>query len=468
MIAGDRLSRTERQVLVAILGAALALRVAWILFVDNGPPTSVFSGDEYFYWYYGQEIAAGHGYISAVTGTATAYYPVGFPAILAALYWVTLHTAVPDNLLAVTYGFQVVISVATVWLVFVVGRRLFATVVGLVAAGLFAVWPNVVYQVGGIQVETTFVFLTMAALAIAVDHDWSKGPPSTRRLLAFGAVLAASVYVRPFSIGLVAGVLLALVTTRIGWRRSLLAAGVPLAVVALSAVPWTIRNSVRFDALIVSSTNLGDTLCIDRNLDATGGFRWSDHDGCVDPGLPEAQRYRGNTRKAIEFVVDHPGRELLQIYRRGRLMFINDTDGLQAAETLSGTYVLTSTERTVLSRIANGYFFAMLALTVVGGWSLRRAPRAQRRIFLSGLVSLLVIPLFLWGNPRFHFPVLPFFVILASAGLCWIAGGLEQRLRTRSQPSLAADVPSVVNEPNGIGATNTPTVNRSHRRCSVA
>ena len=134
--------------------------------------------------------AEGRGYVSYLDGEATAYYPIGFPAILGALYWLGNHVPLVDvDLMLLTGVFQVAVSVATVWLTFVVGRRLIGPRAGLAAAGVLALFPNLVYQVTTIQVETTFIFLTMAALAIVVDHDWSSGPPTRNRLLAFGAVL---------------------------------------------------------------------------------------------------------------------------------------------------------------------------------------------------------------------------------------------------------------------------------------
>ena len=54
-------------------------------------------------------------------------------------------------------------------------------------------------------------------------------------------------------------------------------------------VPWTIRNAVRLDAFVPTSTNTGDTLCLDRFEGANGGFRWADHEGCADPELPEVE-----------------------------------------------------------------------------------------------------------------------------------------------------------------------------------
>ncbi len=59
------------------------------------------SGDQYSYWYYGHEIAAGRGYISY----ATACYPIGFPAILAVVFWLSQHTFLPSDVLAASCSY---------------------------------------------------------------------------------------------------------------------------------------------------------------------------------------------------------------------------------------------------------------------------------------------------------------------------------------------------------------------------
>ena len=191
---------------------------------------------------------------------------------------------------------------------------------------------------------------------------------------------------------------------------------VPVLVVVGMSIPWMIRNEIRMHAFIVTSTNTGDTLCLDRNMTAYGGFRFADHDGCVHPGLPEVPRNAGNTRKAISFVVHHPAREALQIVRRGRYEFANDHDGIEATETLGSGPFLRAGVRNVLSDTADWYFFTVLALAAAGlPRLLRRWSRPESRLVLVALAAMLVIPLLLWGNPRFHLPLYPYIVVLAAA-----------------------------------------------------
>ncbi len=419
-----QLTSTQKRWLLAIVVVGLVLRIVWLAVNHVEPPRNVVeSGDQYSYWYYGNSIANGDGVLDEVTGEPVAYYPIGYPAILGGLFFLAKALPFDVDLMLVAGLFHVVVAAATVPLTFVVGRRLIGPRAGLVAAGVMALWPNMIYQVTSLQLETTFVFLVVAALAIIIDHDWSTGPPSPQRLLAFGAVLAVSALVRPFSAPMLLGLLVALLLTGVGWRRALARLAIPVAIVVVAFVPWTVRNAVELDAFVPSSTNMGDTLCIDRNLDATGAFRWSMHDGCVDPDLPPVERNRGNTRKAIEFVIEHPDRELLQIVRRARFMFAEDIDGVVAVETMGSGPIFSDRTRNLLETTADTYFFVVLGTAVLGLPSLvRRSSRHERWLVLVPYASLLVIPLLLWGNPRFHLPLAPFFALSTAAFVCTVDG----------------------------------------------
>ena len=432
------MTRAQKRLLVAIVAVGGAVRLAWLLYAKSAPPlTWLQAGDQYSYYHFGSEMAAGRGYKSYITHEPTAYWPVGYPAILAVLFWVALHTPVTNDLMLVAGLFHVAVSTATIALVFVVARALFGIRAGFVAAAVMAVWPNLVYQVATIQLETTFIFLSVAALAIVVTHDWEAGLPSTRRLLAFGAVLGVSVLVRPFSAWFVVGLAVAALAVKAGWRRALATAAIPTAVVLLISIPWVVRNAVQMDAFVPSSTNMGDGLCMDRFLGANGTYRLADHDGCVDPKLDEVARNKGNTRKAIRFVVTYPKKEAWLIMRRTVLMYSEDHDGIQAAQGLDprGPQLSPGTERT-LSRTADWYFFGVLGVAVTGLPLLvagrRRTP--QKRIVLVALAALAAIPALLWGNPRFHLPVAPFIAVLAGGSVAWLLDRLRPASPTREDP----------------------------------
>ena len=432
------MTATARRFAIVIVVAAFGLRLAWLLWARSEAPVDwLQAGDQYSYWYYGNEIAAGRGYVGYISRQPTAYYPPGYPVLLAMLFW-TVNTLHLDSHRVLAAGLlHVSISTATVALVIFIGSRTFNARAGLIAGAVLALWPNAIYQVATFQVETMFTFLAVAAIAVLVAHDWSRGVPSWNRLLVFGAVLGVSALVRPFSIWFLLGLFLAALAVRVGWRRAVLVTLVPTVVVVVMFVPWVIRNELRMHAFILTSTNTGDTLCLDRNSTAQGGFRFADHDGCVDPNLPEVPRNSGNTRKAIDFVIHNPGREGLQILRRGKLMFNGDHDGLYATVSLHGDPAIYSRPYNFFSSAADWYFYVVLVPAIAGLVFLFFGARpAQRRLVAVATLSLLAVPLLLWGNQRFHFPLVPFMAILAAVTVDRVVGLGHARRRSDDLPVL--------------------------------
>jgi hypothetical protein len=108
-------------------------------------------------------------------------------------------------------------------------------------------------------------------------------------------------------------------------------------------------------------------------------------------------------------------------------MFAEDHDGVLAAETMGSGEIFSNGTRRLLETTADWYFFAIVAAAVVGlPWLVRRPPRPERRLVLVPLVTLLVVPLLLWGNPRFHLPLAPFLALSAAALSIALPGARRQ------------------------------------------
>jgi hypothetical protein len=133
---------------------------------------------------------------------------------------------------------------------------------------------------------------------------------------------------------------------------------------------------------------------------------------------------------AIQFVIDHPTRELLQIGRRAKLMFGSDNDGVLAVNTLGGGPVMSDDTSAVLEDIADVAFHVV---TVLAGAGLvlvvasRRRDRPEVTLVLLSMGALIAVPLLLWGNPRFHLPFSPFLAILAGGAVATSIEMLRRR-----------------------------------------
>jgi len=421
---------------IAIVVTAFGLRAGWALYALDSLPEVFASGDQYGYVRYGQEIAAGKGYVSYTVGTPTAYYPVGYPALLGALFWLVTHTPLPDDLPAAVALLHATLGTATVLFVWLLGRRAVGATAALVAAGVAAVHPELITYTSSYALETSFLAFALGALALLATHRWEDGLPSVRRLLAFGCVLGVAALIRPFALPFLLALGAAIVAAGWGWRRAMVAcAWSGLAVLAV-LTPWTVRNAVRLDAFVPISTNLGDTACMSRYVGSDGGFAWAAHEGCADPTLPDVARSAENLRHALRFVVEHPGEEIALVGRRAAKIFEHGHSGLDETEA-SGRGPLPSGLRVRLETVADAFAVGTLVLGIPGlvlvaGRRWRRHP--GRPLVVVPAAVLLVIPLGLWGTPRFAMPLAPFLAVGTAAAVVALVSRASARWRAVAAP----------------------------------
>ena len=295
------------------LGAlGLGLRL-WAVFwgASRFPPAA----DGTFYDTVARRIAVGEGYTwlwpdGAVTYAA--HYPVGYPALIGALYAVFGASPVVAMLFNAAVGTLAV--VASYWLGAEFAARRWACVAALVAA----LHPSLVLYTPAIMTEgVTAALYVMAAWAACT---WARSSGLGRGWL-LGLLLGATLLVRPQSLLLVPlfGVVAAFrdggsdprsprsrrVTDRFWFRASML-----IAVALLVCAPWTLRNYQRMGRCVLVSANGGWNLLIGTAERAKGAWI-----SLTDMGVPvecrevfeEAQKDACFGDAAIRRIAERPG-----------------------------------------------------------------------------------------------------------------------------------------------------------------
>ena len=399
-----------------MVAAAAVARLAWALHATR-PITAL--GDPAIYGYLADRIVGGHGY-TYMDHVATAYYPPGYPFALAGVQWVFERLGLEASQHARMTLLNFLPSILTVGLTWGIARRLFDRTTAAVAAGIVAAWPNLIFFVAIGFTETLFLFLSMAALWAVVGVEWAAGALGTRRMVAFGALVAMAALVRPLTLPFL---VLLPVAMRIGgatWRHALGRAGVAVAAAAVVLAPWAVRNTLALDSVVVVSTNMGDNLCIGRNPEAYGGYNLPER--CIaSEDETEAENDRDNTIAAVEYAARHPLTEARLTYRRAYYTYRDDHDGLSDT---SGYLVESgaghSAKRYSLAHLADPLSWRVV---VKGLAPLPRALRRfrgpdPRRAFLFMVaVWLALTPLVFFGQPRFKIPVAPLWAMGAAATL---------------------------------------------------
>jgi 4-amino-4-deoxy-L-arabinose transferase-like glycosyltransferase len=243
---------------VLLLGLGLRVGEAW----DGRSP--VF--DAAAYATIAANLEEGNGFTLGSTATQPASnYSPGLPLFVAGVY--KLSGGVHERLARIVLALVGTLSVLFTYLI---GRRLSGPLAGLVGAGAIAIYPALLEYQGMLMGEPLAATLLSGGVLSVL---WAADAYTSRASwLLPGALLGALALVRPEYLAV--AVLVSLVVLVKDWRndqrRSIAAAGILLAGVAIVVVPWTVRNAVALDRLVPISTGGGQVLFAGTYLPSDG------------------------------------------------------------------------------------------------------------------------------------------------------------------------------------------------------
>jgi 4-amino-4-deoxy-L-arabinose transferase-like glycosyltransferase len=410
-------------VVPAVFGLALLLRVALILVWPQQPVS-----DASFYVSTAAEIAAGRGYHEG--GVPTAFWPVGYPALLAGgmtLFGPSLLGPMLLNLAG---------AAAILSLILWFGRRCTGSeTAARTAALLYAVYPAHIAYTGAVMSETTYMAVVMAAFALLI-----AGRASWGRLLLAGLLFAIATLMRTQTLLFPAGAIILLAWAEPGFRlrqagKAMIAVHLVIAAVVL---PWSLRNERVLGEFVLVSTNGGVALYTGANPAANGDYfaePWEHGPLWNVTGIPFEQRVERQIELdrrfkdlAVRWIAEDPLRWATLGMRKMVLLWARDSDGFWM---LKRTYPALERPLTAVQWLNQLFYLALLAL---GGWGfLKAAPAMLRRHEPgSGLVLLLAMPVFctllafvFTGQSRYHYPAMPFVIVAAGWTIARSFGALK-------------------------------------------
>jgi len=393
-----------RRVITLAVIVGFLLRLWWITYAARTP---VNLHDPFFYLDYGRRIAEGGGY-RLRDGTPTAYYPIGYPLILGTWFKLMQLTPMRGHWIGNAMVLNLIFSTATVAMVGMLGRRLAGAWVGAISAVIVALFPSLIYHSATILTETTFNFVFVLALLVLCWKPWSNAAPSWGRLVAFGLLFGVSIEVRPIAL-LVVPMLLIAFWRVAGRRRALVRFATVMATVIVVMIPWTVRNQVVMHSFLPIGTTTGDNLCIGNYPDAQGHFSFPvecfGDDEIVPRPAFETLRNDKLTRRSLSWILHDPLQQLHLIPQRTYYTFKDDHDGVDAVQSYTDDPFIPPVNATVLANLADGYYYAVLALALLGLPLLVKGGDRRRLLLLLCMVAVAVAPWPFFGDPRFHVPI---------------------------------------------------------------
>lgn len=244
------------------VAVTVALRAVWLA---RFPP--VIAWDGIIYARTALRIARGLGFIDTWNNLPpykpTAFYPVGYPALLG------LGHALAGPSPWVAGGLNVLAAGVAVGGIVALARRCFGAGREHLPAALYALSPGAVMYASTFMTETVSGALVTLTVVLAARHA-AEGRGRDAALA--GLLLGASGLVRPQVLAL-APLLAWLAAPEGGWRARLRTVTLMGVMACAVVLPWTARNCARLDGCALVSVNGGSNLWIGTDPAAEGNYR---------------------------------------------------------------------------------------------------------------------------------------------------------------------------------------------------
>ncbi|HVN38507.1 MAG TPA: glycosyltransferase family 39 protein [Myxococcota bacterium] len=387
-----------------------------------------------WYAFAGSQLAEGAGYV--VDGVPTAYWPPGYPAFLALILaagggWLTIQVV------------QVLLSAATCLVTYWVGAQLLGRNTGLIAAAALATSPDHVMYAPLLMSETLFTFV-FTSVALAYSHSSRRSGPLAVRsshCIALGMLVAIAALIRGVALVLPLALIGAWLWVTHSPRITALRGAFVLVGLAATLAPWTLRNVARMGYPIVLGSQVAEVLTVAHWPKATGclpsmagdfdAVQRQQHESDeyrirldLKPPALEVETMRAETSRALAYMLHHPQEELALVPARIRCLYHDGHSAMRwgryreaGAMAWEWNPLISATWDAWITRVSDLHFFALLGLAGVGLFQRRSWAGASAFVPLVVVFTTALHAVVLFGDPRFHIPLLPFISLLAASPL---------------------------------------------------
>ncbi|AOQ25197.1 hypothetical protein MTAT_00050 [Moorella thermoacetica] len=239
--------------LVLIVTLALYLRLKFVFTIDH-PPLKGFSSDAVNYDLMARQFLD-KGFLGYMSSRPNAYITPGYPLFLALIY--KLYGYAQGSPLQAVRVVQACLGTLTVVLLYLAGREVKNTRVGLVAALLAAIYPTFVWAPTIPLTEVVYTFFFM--LYFYLQLRYLRHPSPLGGVLT-GLIFGLAILVRPAAAPLIVVPFLYDFYRRKEWRSSLKGFLYTLGGFVAVMLPWWIRNLVTLHQFILLATQTWNPL----------------------------------------------------------------------------------------------------------------------------------------------------------------------------------------------------------------
>jgi 4-amino-4-deoxy-L-arabinose transferase-like glycosyltransferase len=423
----------RHRMMAAVVCLALLVRVGIYAAHVPFPPLAK---DDSVYDNLAWNMVSGHGFSNSV---APPYEPMavrtpGYPAFLALVYEVEGHS--PDAVRAA----QIVLSLITCVLVYLLALRLMRKSQAIAAAALYAILPAAAYYPSLLLTEANQALLV--TLIVYCAYRCQDSPRSARWYVGCGAALTCAIMFRPdyqlLMLPLFGALILVASHRRPVAYRSLAA----VFLVVLLLTPWVVRNYVAFGRYIGLSSGSGHTALagkleaegltgakLDTALQQRYGQAFEKKYGrrmtFLDGALPEQDELR--KREFVEFVKSNPLSYTKQSVARVVVLWQprSWSDAVGVDGDLSEYY---SARRWPALAVKVGMLMLDAAVIGLAALGMVSGLFNWKRFAIIGVVIVYACAIYglVYSGARYRVPLLPLAAILAVYGASRLAGAVAR------------------------------------------
>ena len=243
--------------LIMLLG--FGIRIAFIVIRQRGAPFS--TGDAYWYHFQAKLVAEGKGFLNPFQyyGNGVVMqggdHPPGLVAILTIFNKIGIGSVQAHRVALSAVG------TASIALIGLTGRRMVGPAVGLTAAFVAAVYPNIWINDGMLMVETVFIFGIALSFLCSYRYLQDRGRWNVVGI-SIGLTLAA--LTRPEAAVLFLFLLTPMLLRRkdLSWGERFKQLGIAALIPIACYGPWLAYNMTRFENPVLVSTGAGQSLVV--------------------------------------------------------------------------------------------------------------------------------------------------------------------------------------------------------------
>ena len=399
-----RIERRNIKWLALIVGIALTIRVICVLAIQIEPPLDE---DPHQYDRLALGILNGDGYVDP-SGDPAAFWPVGYPAFLAAIYLVTGHSYLAAGIVNALLGAVIVL------LTYILARHALSARASLAAAGVATFLPaHIIAYTPNLWTEALHTVLVLTTLISTLRLVRS---PTRINAALLGLMIGVSVYVRPIMLFFPCAVLILLLLQKRkgGIQQAIGLAAIAMLVTLATISPWTIRNFFAMDGFVLTASNGGYNFYKNHMPGAIAQDRMIPllHELPEFEGLSRADADRKAFRLGLQWIAEHPDEWLILLPQRAFYVWAN------GAPNIDKKFFKRYKDAVPFIRIwAQIYWMAivfaaaasMVTRPIAGYWL-----RLPMIVFLITILYWTAFHMMSHGGGRFHTQMTPVIVIIAA------------------------------------------------------